>query len=515
MLAVDLGAESGRGILGSFDGERLVLEEIHRFANEPVRLGHALVWDFPCLYRETLASIRRGASSGPLASIGVDAWGVDFGLLDERDNLLGLPVHYRDARTDGFVEAARARVPAERIFGATGTQAMAMNTVYQLMSMVAGDAPILRQARTLLTIPNLVLHFLSGSAVMEYTSATTTGCYDIVGRAWAHDLLEDLGVPDALFPPVVAPGTVLGGLLGHVADDVGAGRASIIAPATHDTASAVAATPLAPAGGTAFISSGTWSLLGVEVGRPILDSSAMEANLTNEGGLGDETLLIRSLTGTWLLQECRRALARAGMELDHATLLSLGRDAPKRTAFIDPDDARLFRPTDLPAAVRSMCHDTGQPPPTDGGTLVRVLLESLALKYAWTIRQLEAVTGRAIDALHVVGGGARNDLLCQLTSDAAGLPVSSGPIEAAATGNLLGQAMAAGQIGSLVEAREVVRRSFTVRTYEPRSDRSGDRERFARVMQGSSAARHAVSRPAADPPGATRPIDPVRRDDAD
>ena len=481
MLAVDLGAETGRAIVGTFDGERLSVQEIHRFANEPVRLGSSLVWDFPRLFHETLTAVGRAAAGGQLHSVGIDAWGVDFGLLDANDRMIGLPIHYRDQRTEGAIRAVDERVSRADLFAQTGTQVHPINTLYQLVAMVRAGDPALREARTLLMIPDLVLRFLSGSVVVESTNATTTQCLDISTGDWAHGLLAKLGLPDQILPPVIPPGTVLGPLLPSVADETGASRTMVVAPATHDTAAAVAAIPLDRPGTTVWISSGTWSLVGLEVDRPFLNPAALEANLTNEGGLGGRILLQKSVTGLWLVQECRRALARAGMDVDHRTLEGLARSAPGGTAFVDPDDERFFRPGDLPQAVRAYCRETGQSEPSDAGTMIRVLLESLALKYAWSIRLLERVTGQTIDRIHVVGGGAQNELLCQLTADASGLPVMAGPIEAAAIGNLLSQATAAGRIANLEEARELVRRSFLVQSHEQICDWTEVRERYARV----------------------------------
>jgi rhamnulokinase len=480
MLALDLGAESGRAIVGGFDGQRLAIEEIARFANEPVALDGTLVWDFPRLFRESLAAIRRANASGQLASIGVDAWGVDFGLLDAHDHLIAMPVHYRDARTAGLVEAAQEIVPARQIYAATGTQFLPVNTLYQLLALARARDPGLEQARTLLLIPDLMLRFLAGTGVGERTNATTTQCFDVLRGAWARDLLEKLGLPSRLFPPVVAPATVLGQLLPAVADDVGAGRARVVAPATHDTASAVAGTPIVT-DAAAWISLGTWALVGVEIERPILDAPAFELNLSNEAGLGS-VLLLRNLTGLWLLQECRRAMARAGMDVDHGTLMRLAREAPAGTAFIDPDDQRFFRPGDLPEAVRAFCRATGQPEPADAGTILRVLVESLSLKFAWAIRLLERVSGRPVEVIHVVGGGARNELLCQLTANATGVPIEAGPVEAAAIGNIIGQALATGELSSPAEGRELVRRSFSRRTFEPQGDWSAWRARFAALL---------------------------------
>jgi len=468
LAAVDLGAGSGRVVLGVFDGERLRVEEAHRFPNPPVRLGGTLHWDLLRLYGEVIAGLGRASrlAGGGLESIGVDAWGVDFGLLDARGRLLANPVHYRDRRTRGVLERVCTRVPAEELFATTGIQLMPINTLFQLVSMVEAEDPLLDLARTLLTIPALVQRFLAGPALCEFTSATTTQCYDPRRRGWATPLLERLGVPTHLFPEVVEPGTVLGEVVGEAREELG-GRVRVIAPATHDTGSAVAAVPLAD--DVAYISCGTWSLVGVEVPEPVLTRRALQANLTNEGGVGGTFRLLKNVTGLWLLEECRRAWARSGTVYDHARLLALAEAAPSGRALIDPDDERFAAPADLPSEVRSRCRETGQPEPHGPGEVVRVILESLALRHRVVVRRLEEVSGRRLSRVHVVGGGARNRLLCQLTADACGLPVRVGPVEATAIGNLVVQAVALGELSGLAEARELVRRSFPSRELEPRA----------------------------------------------
>ena len=482
LVALDLGAETGRVAVGAFDGDRLSVEDVHRFSNVPVTLGGTLHWDFLRLFGEALAGLRRVSAGGSVASIGIDTWGVDFGLLDARGRLLASPVHYRDARTQGMVEAATALVPRPDIYRATGIQFMPINTLYQLLSMVKSDDPLLVQADRLLLMGDLFAHFLCGSTVAEYTNASTSQCLDPVARDWARPLLERLGIPTRLLPDIVQPGTVLGPLRSDVADDTGLSAARAVATASHDTASAVVGAPLAGPG-TAFLSSGTWSLIGLEVPAPVITDASYAANLTNEGGVGGTIRLLRNVAGLWLVQESRRALWPAGDGPSYEELAALAAASPAFTAIIDPDDERFLRPGDLPARVRAFCRETGQPIPADTGTLVRVLLESLALRYASALDELATAAGHPVDAIHVIGGGVNHRLLCQFTADATGRPVRAGPVEAATIGNLVVQAMALGELAGVAEGRELIARSFPVSAYHPLADWSEPRARFAALRR--------------------------------
>jgi rhamnulokinase len=481
MVAVDLGAESGRAVVGTFDGERLALEDVHRFANVPVTLAGTLHWDFLRLFGEVTAGLRRAATGGPVASVGVDTWGVDFGLLDARGRLLANPVHYRDRRTDGMPDLAFAVVPRDDIYAATGIQFMPINTLYQLYAMVRAGDPLLGQADRLLMMADLFHHFLAGTAVAEYTNASTSQCLDPVARDWARPLLARFGIPTGILPPIVAPGTVLGPVRADVAAETGLRGARVVAPGSHDTASAVVGAPLAGPT-TAFLSSGTWSLIGLEVPAPVITGVTLAANLTNEGGVAGTIRLLRNVVGLWLVQESRRALWPSGDAPSYAELAALAETAPPFTAFIDPDDERFVRPGDLPARVRAFCVETGQPVPQDDGTLVRVLLESLALRYAVAVDELARASGHPIETIQVVGGGSNNQLLCRLTAGATGLPVRAGPVEATASGNLCVQAIAAGELASIAEARAVIARSFPVTHYEPEGEWAEARARFADVV---------------------------------
>lgn len=472
-VACDLGAESGRCMLGRFDGERIDLKEISRFPNGPVQIADHLHWDVLRLFGEIVDGLRRCARDGHRpAGIGLDTWGVDFALLDRADHLIGNPYHYRDRRTEGMVEEAVRRAPREEIFAATGIQFMPINTLYQLLSMVIHDDPQLEQAQALLMMPDLLNFWLCGRKACEFTAATTSQCVDPRVRDWARPLLQRLRIPTRILQPVVPPATVLGPMRSDVADVTGLGPVPVIAPACHDTAAAVAAVP-AEGRDFAYISSGTWSLVGIESAEPVLTPAALRYNLTNEGGIAGTFRVLKNVTGLWLVQECRRQWEHDG-PVEYAELMRLAAQAPAFGPIIDPDEEQFLRPTDMPAAIRRACRESGQPEPADRAAVVRCILESLALKSRWVINRLEEVTARQIRTIHIVGGGSRNELLCRLTADATGCVVYAGPAEATATGNVLGQAMALGELTSLADLRAVARRSAQPVGYEPRPDARWD-----------------------------------------
>ena len=463
MAAVDLGAQSGRVAVGRFDGSRLAVSEAYRFANEPVEVAGRLRWDIDRLRRDALDGLRSAARETALDSVAVDSWGVDFGLLDRSGALVENPLHYRDSRRTAAAPEAFARVPARELYDRTGIQLLPINTVFELAAMAAEGDPALESADVLLLIPDLFHHWLCGSRTSEFTNATTTQCLDAAGGGWATDLLERLGIPARLFPEVVAPGTPLG----EASAEAGLGKAVVIAVATHDTGSAVAAVPF-DRQGSVFLSVGTWSLVGVEIAEPLINDDTFAANLTNEGGVAGTYRLLRNVAGLWLLHECRRHWAEEGHEHGFDELVDLARSAPPLRSFVDPNaDVFLGHGADMPRRIQAFCRETGQPEPAGVGEIVRCILESLALKHAETVEMLGRVAGSAPAELHVVGGGARNELLCAWTAEAAGLPVVAGPEEATVVGNLLVQAIALGEISSLAEAREVVRASFEPTTYEP------------------------------------------------
>jgi rhamnulokinase len=468
LLAFDLGAGSGRAILGRYDGDRLRLVDVHRFPNNPIRSSDGLHWDVQRLFEGIEQGLTLcGRQYGRPASVGVDTWGVDFALLDKNGELLGQPFTYRDGRTEGMMEEAFKRVPRREIFEQTGIQFMRMNTVYQLLSMVVSGSPLLGRASTLLMMPDLFNFWLTGRAVCEFTDATTTQFYDPRACAWSKPLLERLGIPTHFLPEIVMPGTVLGPLLPSVAEKTGLGDVPVVAPACHDTAAAVAAVP-AESDDFAYISSGTWSLVGVEVPEPVITDDSLANNFTNEGGVGGTFRLLRNVHGLWPLQECRRLWAEQGSDFSYDELAEMAEAAPGFSAVIDPDNTMFLNPSDILAAIRGYCTDTGQAPPQDRGSVVRCILESLALKHRWVLERIEKMQGRPVSVVHVVGGGSQNRLLCQFTADATGRPVVAGPAEATAVGNIIVQAMALGHLSSAAEGRALVRRSFDTERYEPR-----------------------------------------------
>jgi rhamnulokinase len=468
-VACDLGASSGRVELVRFDGDRVSIEEAHRFPNRSVRAHDTLYWDALRLWGDVRDGIRRCATlagGNDLLSVGVDAWGVDFALLDRRGRLLGSPVSYRDRRTEGIVDSVLAEIPRRDVFAATGTQFLRANTLYQLVAMVREDPGSLDRADTLLMMPDLFHYWLSGVARTEFTVATTSQCLNAVTRQWAAPLLERLGVPARIFPVLAEPASVLGRIRPEVRSEGALPDLAVAVPASHDTASAVAAADVGPS--SAFVSCGTWSLVGVEMTAPRIDDATMTANLTNEGGLAGTWRYLQNVAGLWLLEECRRSWARAGTPMDHAQLADVAAAAPALRSVIDVDDPDLFRPGDMPSAIRRQCARLSQPIPETPGQVARCVLDSLALRLGVTVRTVGELTGRVLTEIRLFGGGARNALLCQITADAIGLPVVAGPAEATALGNALGQMLAHGHIASLAEGRALVARSLPPRTYEPR-----------------------------------------------
>jgi rhamnulokinase len=481
-LAFDLGASSGRAVLGLFDGETLRLEEVHRFANGPVSvLGH-LHWDALRLYGEIQNGLTRCVQSygaGP-ASLGVDTWGVDFGLLDARDELLGNPYHYRDSRTDGMMDEAFRRVPRAEIFERTGIQFLQLNSLYQLLAMAHLASPQLEVARTFLNMPDLLNFWLTGRKASEFTIATTTQCYDPRAGDWAWSLLERMGLPARIFGEIVPPGTLLAPLHRQLADETRAGTVPVIAVASHDTGSAVAAVP-ARSHDHVFVSSGTWSVLGVELDRPLITPEALAYNYTNEGGAEGTFRFMKNIVALWILQECRREWSQGGEPLTWDELTRMAAAAKPFLCLINPDDHRFLPPGDMPDRIRNYCRQTGQPVPETQGAIVRCILESVALTYRRLLEELERAQGRTYSSIHIIGGGSKNGLLNQMTADATGRPVIAGPAEATSIGNILLQALALGYIASLEEGRGLVRSSFLVTTYEP-GEQPGWDEAYARYL---------------------------------
>ena len=486
-LAVDLGAESGRVVAGHFDGTRIFLEPVHRFPNGPVDVQGTLFWDVLRLWSDIKIGLGKAAEQygSRIVGIGLDTWGVDYGLLARDGSLLGNPYHYRDSRTDGMMEAAFRKVPRAEVFARTGIQFMQLNTLYQLVAMVEARSPLLDAAETLLTMPDLINYWLTGRMANEFTIATTTQCYDPRAGDWAYDMLEQLGIPRRLFGKIVAPGTVLGPLQASVAAETGLGGVPVIAPATHDTGSAVAAVPMDP-DNAIYLSSGTWSLMGVESKVPILDDRMLTWNLTNEGGVDGTFRILKNVMGLWLVQELRREWQRAGDDHDYGEMVEMAAAAPAFGSFVSPGDSRYLAPGDMAVRIQAACRDTGQAPPESKGAILRCALESLALEYRWVAERLDELTGKRLGTIHIIGGGAQNELLDQLAADATGRRVVTGPIEATALGNVLVQAKALGHIGSIAEGREVVKASFDLKTFEPRDTARWDGvySRYLQIREG-------------------------------
>jgi rhamnulokinase len=455
VLAVDLGAESGRVMGVHFDGQQLALEELHRFPNTTVTLNDTLHWDFLRLWGDIQVGIEKGKALQP-ASIGVDTWGVDFGLLDNQGNLIGNPVHYRDKRTNNMMARAFAKVPQAEIFSQTGIQFLPINSLYQLLSLVESRSPQLQIAETFLTAPDILNYWLTGAKVCEFSNATTTQLFNPTTGNWATELIVKLRIPSNIFPEIIPPGTNLGSYKGI----------DVIAPACHDTGSAVAAVP-AQSPDFAYISSGTWSLVGLEIERPILTQKAFKANITNEGGVYNTFRLLKNVTGLWILQQCQAAWEAEGEVFTYTELVDMAMQSEPFTAIINPNDPVFLSPGDHPQRIRESCRQTGQRIPETPGSIVRCILESLALAYREVLELAMSVSDRQVSVVHIVGGGAQNHLLNQMTADATGLPVIAGPVEATVIGNALVQLITLGEITDLNQARKVVNELTELKRYEP------------------------------------------------
>lgn len=465
-IAIDIGASSGRVILGRWDGTRFTLEEIHRFPNGMIERDGHLFWDVNRLWHEVqhgLCTYARHEPSSRLISIGVDTWAVDYGLIDEAGNLIGDPFAYRDARNEGMAERVDAIIPPTELYERTGLQRLPFNTLYQVYAERQGDR--LPRAATMLLIPDLFHYWLTGKRVAEYTNASTTMFLDARRRVWATDLLERLGIPTHLLPPLVMPGTPLGPLVLELREALGLpGNITVVAVGTHDTASAVAAVPHLDAQ-SAYISSGTWSLVGVEHSEPLINEAARRLNVTNEGGVYGTIRLLKNVSGLWLLQECQRCWQADGLNLSWDEIIAQAAAAPAGRSYIDPDAPEFLAVGDMPARIREYCRRNGQPVPETVGEIARCCLDSLALRYREVIDALADLTGQPITTVRIVGGGSQNTLLCQLTADLCRRPVVAGPTEGTALGNILVQAIAMGYLPDLATARQVAAASVSQTTY--------------------------------------------------
>ncbi|HVU89462.1 MAG TPA: rhamnulokinase family protein [Pirellulales bacterium] len=477
-LAVDMGASGGRVLAGLLDGRRLRLEEIHRFENGAIAAAGGLYWDVLGLWSNIVHGLRAAGTKfgAAIKSVGVDTWGVDFALLGRGDVLLESPHSYRDPRADGMLAKALARVPRAEIFAKTGAQFMEINTLYQLLALSEQNSPLLEMAESFLMMPDVFHWLLTGVKANEYTNATTTQFYNPVKRRWATGLLGQLGIPSHFLGEIADPGTNLGKLRPQVAAETGLSNVSVVLPGTHDTASAVMAVPAAGEPSErpdwCYISSGTWSLMGAELPNPVVTEKCMALSFTNEGGVGHRTRLLKNIVGLWLVQECRRIWKLAGKSYSWDDLNNLAVQAPRLRSLVNPDHPSLMAPRDMPAAIRELCQRTGQHVPSEEGGVIRTAIESLALRYRQVLASLEELSGGRVETIHVVGGGTQNRQLCQATADACGRRVVAGPVEATAIGNVMVQALAAGTVGSIAEARDLVRESFPVEQYEPRDTKA-------------------------------------------
>ncbi len=468
MLAIDLGASSGRGIVGTFDGEKLTLRENHRFSNDPVIVNGRMHWDILRIFHEIKQSIAKTVLDGDaIRSIGIDTWGVDYALLDANGKMLSNPYHYRDARTEGIVSyVGRFFAPSE-LYSKTGIQCMNFNTIFQLAADMRDDPKMVENASRMLNIPDLLNYFLTGNMANEYTILSTGAFLDAQARDYAKDIIAKAGIPQRLFGDIAVPGTSMGKLLGQVQSEVGKTDAEVLTVASHDTASAVIAVPTQEKE-FLFISSGTWSLMGTELDAPKINSETERYNFTNEGGVNNTIRFLKNIMGLWLIQESRRQWKREGKEYSFAELEALAKEARPFQCFIDPDDASFVAPGDLPTRVRQFCYKTGQYVPETVGEIMRCIYESLAMKYRYTAETIGKLTGIRPRVIHVVGGGTKDGFLSQMTADACGLPVCAGPEEATAIGNLLVQLMAAGEAKDLFDARAIVAASFAPKHYTPK-----------------------------------------------
>jgi len=484
VAAIDLGAESGRVFLVRYDGGTIALRAIYRFPNQPVFGQGHLHWDIEALWQEMRAGLRQArAEAGTIESIGVDSWGVDYGLVDANGSLLEQPFHYRDTRTQGVVEQVCARLSRERIYSETGIQFLPINTLYQLAAHYQAEPELFDRAYRLLLIPDLMHSRLSGVTVCEYTNATTTQMWSAVAHCWATDLIAAAGIPLHLLPPVVEPGTVLGPLLPALQDELGTG-VRVVAPATHDTAAAVAAVPHRTADGWAYISSGTWSLVGLELPHPLIKPEALQANFTNEGGVFGTTRFLKNVMGLWLLQECRRTWAQAGQRWSYEQLFTSAAMAAAFTAFIDPDDSAFLAPGNMPARIQQFVTHHHEPPVMTPGALTRCILESLVLRYRQVLEVATNLAGTRLRVIHVVGGGSQSALMNQWLADATGLPVVAGPVEAAALGNALMQLVGLGELTTLAEVRALCDQATLTTVFYPQPDRrQGWDDAYARFLQ--------------------------------
>lgn len=467
VLAFDFGASSGRAIIGCFDGDKITLEEVHRFSNDPVSVGGTVYWDVLRLFYEIKQGIIKAKIAGGFDSIGIDTWGVDFGLIDSEGKLMENPVHYRDARTVGLVDEAFKTMPKEKLYGITGIQFMELNTLFQLISLKKYRPWMLERADKMLFMPDLFGYMLTGKMCAEYSIASTSQLIDLDKRTWSKEILDAFGIKESVFAPLVQPGTVLGELSKEVCEECGVDPVPVISVCGHDTQSAITSVPCED-GDFAFLSSGTWSLFGTELDKPIVNETSMNINITNEGGFDGSTGFLKNIIGLWLIQESRRQWKREGKEYSYADLEKLALAAEPFKCFIDPDAPEFVPHGNIPERVREFCRKTGQYVPETVGEIMRCIYESLAMKYRLTFEKLRECTERDYPVIHVIGGGTKDGLLCQMTANSCDCTVKAGPIEATVMGNVAVQLMSDGSVKNIGQARKIVADSSELKTFEPK-----------------------------------------------
>lgn len=484
VLAFDFGASSGRAIIGTLDNGRITLNEVHRFSNDPVTVNGTFYWDVLRLFHEIKQGLLKAKQAGGFDSIGIDTWGVDFGLLDKDGVLLENPVHYRDKRNIGMVEKAAKYIGKDEMYKLTGIQFMDFNTAFQLLSIKENRPELLARAESLLFMPDLFAYFLTGNKVSEYSIATTSQLVDINTRDWSKEMLEKLGLPEKIFNRIVPSGSVTGYLSDEICEELGLEKVPVIAVCGHDTQSAVTAVP-SEKEDFAFISSGTWSLFGTETKKPIVNDLSYSFNVTNEGGFGYSTAFLKNICGLWLIQESRRQWIREGKEYSYAELEKAALREKPFARFIDPDAPEFAVPGNLPARITEYCRRTGQSVPENEGQTVRCIYESLALRYRAVLEGIEKCTGKNYDSLNVVGGGTKDTLLCKMTADACNITVYAGPIEATVMGNVAVQLISGGDIADVVEARRIIANSGQLKCYSPENTAAWDEayEKFKSVTK--------------------------------
>ncbi len=474
VLAFDFGASSGRAILGIFDGEKIELQEVHRFSNDPVKINGTVYWDVQRLFFEIKQGILKAKEAGGFDSIGIDTWGVDFGLLRKDGTLVENPVHYRDARNDGMVEKATEYMSKERMYDITGIQFMDFNTIFQLLSLKENRPYILEEADTLLFMPDLLNYMLSGVKSTEFSIATTSQMVDLKTNAWSEEILDTFGIKKALLTDIAPTGAVIGKLSDEICEELGVEKADIVSVAAHDTQSAITATPC-EFDDFAFISCGTWSLFGTEVKEPIINEASKKLNVTNEGGYDYTTAFLKNICGLWLIQESRRQWIREGKEYSYAELEKLALECEPFKCFIDPDAPEFAPMGNLPRRVKEYCEKTGQYVPQTVGEIIRCIYESLALKYRYTFDGIKECTGKDYDRIHVMGGGTKDKLLLQMTAQSCNVNVYGGPIEATALGNVAIQLMSTGAIKDIKEARKIIAKGENLKLYEPKDNEAWEK----------------------------------------